>query len=430
MIKSQRWFVVALLFLAGVINYLDRSALSIAAPLIQKDLNFSHAQMGVVFSSFFVGYALFNFVGGVLSDKVGAKRVFGTAMGVWSLFCGATALATGIGSLIVLRVLFGMGEGPFSSSNSKMVNNWFPRKEVASAIGVISSGTPLGGALAGPVVGFMAVQFGWRWAFVAIMLLGLLWLVFWVATTTEHPQQNSRVTSDEMQLILAGQADEHALAHSADGSKLGLGHFLRKPIILATAFAFFSYNYVLFFFLSWFPTYLTEAHHLSLRDMSIATVIPWVLGSIGLAAGGFISDLILRLTGKPLLSRKIVLGTCLGAAAVCVALAGRVASTESAVALMSVSIFFLYVTGAVYWAVIQDTVPREHVGGVGGFVHLLANLAGVIGPAVTGFIVQATHGAYGSAFVLAGGIAVLGAVCSLVWIREPRASTLAVERAW
>lgn len=430
MIKSQRWFVVALLFLAGVINYLDRSALSIAAPLIQKDLNFSHAQMGVVFSSFFVGYALFNFVGGVLSDKVGAKRVFGTAMGVWSLFCGATALATGIGSLIVLRVLFGMGEGPFSSSNSKMVNNWFPRKEVASAIGVISSGTPLGGALAGPVVGFMAVQFGWRWAFVAIMLLGLLWLVFWAATTTEHPQQNSRVTSDEMQLILAGQADEHAIAHSADGSKLGLGHFLRKPIILATAFAFFSYNYVLFFFLSWFPTYLTEAHHLSLHDMSIATVIPWVLGSIGLAAGGFISDLILRLTGKPLLSRKIVLGTCLGAAAVCVALAGRVASTESAVALMSVSIFFLYVTGAVYWAVIQDTVPREHVGGVGGFVHLLANLAGVIGPAVTGFIVQATRGAYGSAFVLAGGIAVLGAVCSLVWIREPRTSTLAVERAW
>ncbi|KAA1013100.1 MFS transporter [Paraburkholderia panacisoli] len=430
MIKSQRWFVVALLFLAGVINYLDRAALSITAPLIQKDLNFSHAQMGIVFSSFFIGYALFNFVGGVLSDKVGAKRVFGTAMGVWSVFCGATALASGIGSLIVLRVLFGMGEGPFSSSNSKMVNNWFPRKEVASAIGVISSGTPLGGALAGPVVGFMAVQFGWRWAFVAIMLFGLAWLVFWSVTTTEHPHENARVAPEELELIRAGQADEHAISHSADGGKLGLGHFLRKPIILATAFAFFSYNYVLFFFLSWFPTYLTEAHHLSLRDMSFATVIPWVLGSIGLAAGGFISDLILRLTGKPLLSRKIVLGTCLGAAAVCVALAGRVASTQGAVALMSVSIFFLYVTGAVYWAVIQDTVPREHVGGVGGFVHLLANLAGVIGPAVTGFIVEATHGAYGSAFVLAGAIAVLGAVCSLVWIREPRASTLAMKRAW
>jgi MFS transporter, ACS family, hexuronate transporter len=430
--KSQRWFVVALLFLAGVINYLDRAALSIAAPLIQKDLNFSHAQMGIVFSSFFIGYALFNFVGGLASDKVGAKRVFGTAMGVWSVFCGATALASGIGSLIVLRVLFGMGEGPFSSSTSKMVNNWFPRREVASAIGVISSGTPLGGALAGPVVGFMAVQFGWRWAFVAIMMFGLAWLVLWSLTTTEHPHEQTRITPAELELIRAGQAHEPALAHpggSADG-KPGLGHFLRMPIILATAFAFFSYNYVLFFFLSWFPSYLTEAHHLSLHDMSIATVIPWLLGSIGLAAGGFISDLILRLTGKPLFSRKLVLGTCLGAAAVCVACAGRVASMQGAVALMSVSIFFLYATGAVYWAVIQDTVPREHVGGVGGFVHLLANLAGIIGPAVTGFIVEATHGSYGSAFVLAGAIAVLGAVCSLVWVREPRAGTLAVERAW
>ncbi|MGF6240173.1 ACS family hexuronate transporter-like MFS transporter [Paraburkholderia sp. GAS38] len=429
MIKSQRWFVVALFFLAGVINYLDRSALSIAAPLIQKDLHFSHAQMGIVFSSFFIGYALFNFVGGVLSDRIGAKRVFGAAMGVWSIFCGATALAGGIVSLIVLRVLFGMGEGPFSSSNSKMVNNWFPRKEVASAIGVISSGTPLGGAIAGPVVGYMALRFGWRWAFVAIMLLGLAWLVLWVTMTTEHPQDHPRIAREEVELIKSGQADEHAISHAADGERLGLGHFIRQPVILATACAFFAYNYVLFFFLSWFPTYLTEAHHLSLRDMSFATVIPWLLGSIGLAAGGFVSDGILRLTGKPLLSRKIVLGVCLGAAAVCVALAGRVASTQGAVALMSVSIFFLYVTGSVYWAVIQDTVPREHVGGVGGFVHLLANLAGVIGPAVTGFIVQATHGAYGSAFVLAGAIAVLGALCSLVWIREPRPAAL-MKRAW
>jgi D-galactonate transporter len=428
MFRSQRWFVVGLLFLAGVINYLDRAALSIAAPLIQKDLAFSHAQMGIVFSSFFIGYALFNFVGGVLSDKIGAKKVFGAAMGIWSLFCGATALASSLASLIVLRVLFGMGEGPFSSSNSKMVNNWFPRREVASAIGVISSGTPLGGALAGPVVGYMAIRFGWRWAFVAIMLLGLLWLVFWTLTTTEQPQDNKRVKPEELALIVAGQQQASSMEHAPEGEKTGLRYYLKQPIILATAFAFFAYNYVLFFFLSWFPTYLTEAHHMSLHDMSIATVIPWVLGSIGLAAGGFITDMILRITGKPLLARRIVLSVCLGVAAVCVGFAGRVESMEGAVALMSVSIFFLYVTGAVYWAVIQDTVRRENVGGVGGFVHLLANLAGVIGPAVTGFIVQATHGAYGSAFVLAGAVAVLGALCSLIWIREPRGSKVKARR--
>ncbi|MDR5759063.1 MFS transporter [Caballeronia sp. LZ035] len=419
MIKSQRWFVVGLLFLAGVINYLDRAALSIAAPLIQKDLHFTHAQMGVVFSSFFVGYALFNFVGGVLSDKIGAKKVFGGAMGIWSLFCGATALASSLASLIVLRVLFGMGEGPFSSSNSKMINNWFPRREVASAIGVLNSGTPLGGALAGPIVGYMAVQFGWRWAFVIIMLIGFAWLVLWALTTTEHPQQNRRVTKDELELIVAGQTLGESKEQAGQGGAR-LGFYLRQPIILATAFAFFSYNYVLFFFLSWFPTYLTEAHHMSLRDMSIATVIPWLLGSIGLAAGGFITDAILRVTGKPLLARRIVLSVCLGMAALCVGFAGRVQTTQGAVALMSVTIFFLYVTGSVYWAVIQDTVRRERVGSVSGFVHFLANLAGVIGPAVTGFIVEAAHGAYGAAFVLAGGIAVLGALCAFVFIREPR----------
>lgn len=431
MFKSQRWYIVALFFLAGLVNYLDRAALSIAAPLIQQDLHFTHAQLGVVFSSFFVGYAIFNFVGGVLSDRFGAKRVFGAAMAIWSIFCGATALATGIASLIVLRVLFGMGEGPFSSSNSKMVNNWFPKREVASAIGVISSGTPLGGALAGPVVGYLAVRFGWRWAFVGIMLLGLIWLVAWVTTTTDEPRDHPRISRSELELIESGQQQHDAgTASGIDDESAPLTHFLRQPLVLATACAFFAYNYVLFFFLSWFPTYLTEAHHLSLRDMSIATVIPWLLGSIGLASGGFISDAILKITGRPLLSRRIVLGVCLGASALCVALAGGVKSTSGAVALMSVSIFFLYVTGSVYWAVIQDTVPRRHVGGVGGFVHFLANLAGVIGPAVTGFIVQAAHGSYASAFVLAGGIAVAGALCSIVGIREPRPAGVRVGRAW
>lgn len=422
MIRSQRWFVVGLLFLAGVANYLDRAALSITAPLIQKDLHFTHAEMGVVFSSFFIGYAMFNFVGGVLADRIGAKKVFGGAMGVWSLFCGATALASSFASLIVLRVLFGMGEGPFSSSNSKMVNNWFPRREVASAIGVISSGTPLGGALAGPIVGFLAIRFGWRPAFVIIMVIGLAWLVLWSLTTTEMPQGNPRVSQAELALIVEGQQADVSMTHDAQGRPAGLGHYLRQPLILATAFAFFAYNYVLFFFLSWFPTYLTEAHHMSLRNMSLATVVPWLLGSIGLACGGFVTDAILRWTGNPLLSRRIVLSVCLGVAALCVALAGRVADTQSAVALMSVTTFFLYITGSVYWAVIQDTVRRENVGGVGGFVHLLANLAGVIGPAVTGFIVEATHGAYGAAFVLAGGVAILGALCAFIWIREPRAS--------
>jgi ACS family hexuronate transporter-like MFS transporter len=414
--KSIRWMIVGLLFIAGMINYLDRSALSIAAPLIQQDLGLDHAQMGIIFSSFFAGYAVFNFIGGWLSDRIGPKAVFTGAMGMWSLFCGLTAAATGFASMIVLRVLFGVGEGPLSSTMSKTVSNWFPRREAATAIGVVNSGTPLGGAIAGPIVGYLALAFGWRLAFVIIMLLGFIWLIFWMRMSADRPAQHPWISDAERDLIEEGQRDGDAAAQLPAH---GLGYYLRQPIVLATAFAFFTYNYVLFFFLTWFPSYLTEVHKLSIKDMSLATVIPWVLGFLGLALGGFVSDRIFRLTGRALLSRKIVLIAGLGLAAIGVALAGGVTDVVSAVALMSVSIFGLYLTGSIYWAVIQDAVRSENVGGVGGFIHLLANLAGIIGPSVTGFIVQATGGVYTSAFILAGGLAVLGALVSLIWIREP-----------
>ena len=126
MLKKKRWQLVFLLFLAGVVNYLDRSALSVAAPLVTQDLSLTPADLGLIFSSFFFGYAIFNFIGGWASDKLGGKRVFTLAMGVWSAFCALTAAATGFVSLLVIRVFFGVGEGPLSSTINKVVNNWFP----------------------------------------------------------------------------------------------------------------------------------------------------------------------------------------------------------------------------------------------------------------------------------------------------------------
>jgi ACS family hexuronate transporter-like MFS transporter len=156
--------------------------------------------------------------------------------------------------------------------------------------------------------------------------------------------------------------------------------------------------------------------------MSIATVLPWVLGFCGLAVGGVVSDMVFRRTGRALFARKLVLTVCLGIAAICVALAGLVATLYSALALMSAAVFFLYLTGSTYWAILQDTVRGENIGGVGGFIHMMANCAGIIGPAVTGFIVQYT-GAFTAAFVLAGGIAIVGVVGVLVFVR-PIATTL------
>ncbi|KPC50772.1 MFS transporter [Amantichitinum ursilacus] len=418
MIKNLRWTLVLLLFLVYMINYLDRVALSLTVPLIEHDLQLNAQQFGVIFGSFFFGYAIFNFIGGLAVDRFGPKVVMGLAVVFWSIFCGLTAVATGFYSMLILRVLFGMAEGPICSSANKMINGWFPRRRAATAMGILSAGSPLGGAVAGPIVGALAVALGWRQAFVVICAIGLVWAVIWFIVAANKPAESKYVTARERELIETLKASDPATPQATSASD-GLLHYLKQPVIMATAFAFFCYNYILFFFLSWFPTYLVQAHGLNIKQMSLTTVIPWVVGFVGLALGGVISDAILRWTGKSLLSRKIVLTTCLGAAALCVALAGNIASVVPAVAMMSVSIFFLYVTGSIYWAIIQDVVHPARVGSVSGFVHLVGSVSGIVGPIVTGTIVQNT-GKFDSAFILAGAVAATGAIWVLFALKDPR----------
>ena len=154
--------------------------------------------------------------------------------------------------------------------------------------------------------------------------------------------------------------------------------------------------------------------------MSITGSIPWLTGFCGLLAGGFISDALYRRLGNALLARKLVLVTGLGLAAVFVALAGTITSLVGAVSLMALAVLCLFLTGNAYWAILQDTIPPSRVGGVGGFVAMIATSAGVIGPAATGYLVQAS-GAFTSAFVLAGGIAILGALLVAILVRPIRA---------
>ncbi|WP_321790762.1 MFS transporter [Burkholderia pyrrocinia] len=419
--KTQAWFTVFLLFLVYGINYLDRVALSIVAPIVQTDLGIDAAQMGLVFSTFFVGYALFNFIGGLASDRLGPKLVYVLSVGLWSIFCGMTALTVGFVSLLIVRLLFGMAEGPLCSAANKMVNNWLPRDAAATAMGLLSAGSPLGGAIAGPIVGLLAAQLGWRPAFWIVCAIGLAWVVLWMVSTSDRPAAPVNEAPDVPAAARAGGDDASAPART-------LSHYVRQPRILATAAAFFSYNYVLFFFLSWFPSYLVRAHHLNIKEMSVATVVPWLVGTVGLACGGAISDALYRLTGNLLLSRRIVLVTCLLGAGACVAIAGTVQSTQGAVALMSVSLFFLYVTGAIYWAIVQDVVHPTRVGGVSGFLHCMGSLSGVIGPAVTGFIVERS-GSFAAAFVLAGAIALTGAVLAAIFVRNSRPAEVLRERA-
>ncbi|WP_436875611.1 MFS transporter [Mammaliicoccus sciuri] len=397
--------ILVFLFLAGVINYLDRSALSVAAPFIQEDLKLTPGQMGIIFSSFSIGYAIFNFVGGVASDKFGAKITLFVAMIVWSLFSGAIVLVVGFVSLFIVRILFGMGEGPLSATINKMVNNWYPPSKRATAVGLANSGTPLGGAISGPIVGYIALHLGWRVSFVAIMVIGLIWAISWWFFAKEKPDYIEETKIDEK-------------ADIAPVTTFKLGYYLKNPTVLFTAFAFFAYNYILFFFLTWFPSYLVDARNLSIENMSLITVIPWVLGFLGLAMSGIVSDFVYKHTVQKgvLFSRKVVLVVCLFLSAVCIGISGIVTTTAGAVTLVALSVLFLYLTGAIYWAIVQDVVDSNNVGSVGGFMHLLANTAGIIGPTITGYIIQTT-GTYTAAFLLAGGLAVIASIAVIFFVK-------------
>jgi MFS transporter, ACS family, hexuronate transporter len=402
---QYRSTILAMLLLATVINYIDRSALSIAMPFITRDYHLTAGEKGIIFGSFSIGYAAFNFLGGYFADRFGGRRVLSWSMTGWSIACGLTAAVSGFWSMLLLRIAFGMGEGPNASTTNKVVNTWFPVRERATAAGIGQAGGPIGGALAGPIVGFLALSFGWRAAFIVMGVLGIMWVVLWRRFSTETPAEHTKVTKQELADIDAGQEP----VKPAAGQKVSIREVVTKRSVLTTGISLFCYNYILFFFITWFPSYLVDARNISLRDMSLVSSLPWITGAIGYFSGGFLVDAIYKRTGRRMMSRKVVLVTSFLTAAACVALTGVVDNVWTAVAVMTVAIGLLMLAGPAYWAIIQDSVPRHQVGTASGFMHGLANCSGIVGPAATGFLIQST-GSFVSAFVLAGTVGVIGSL--------------------
>lgn len=405
--KPYRWTILAMLFVAMVINYVDRAALSIAMPFITQEYHLTPSEKGMIFSSFFFGYALFCFVGGYLADRFGPKRVLTWSMGFWSVLCGATALAFNFWSLLIVRALFGVGEGPVSTTANKAINSWFPVKERARAIGFAQAGGPLGGALAGPIVGFLAIWLGWRVAFIVIASFGLIWAVAWWRMATSTPVEHPKVSPEELTAI----NDEREVPVQAvgDAPRTPVLKIIGQRAVIVMGLSLFCYNYILYFFMTWFPSYLIDAKGIDLKSMSIVTALPWFVGTLGFIGGGLLIDWVFKRTGRRLFSRKVVLVTCLLVAALCVGFTGQLESVTSAVVVMTLAVGFLMLSAPAYWSMIQDAVPDHQVGTAGGFMHGLANLSGIVAPTATGLIIQST-GTYGSGFALAGGLGVIGAL--------------------
>ena len=399
MYNARETTTLSLLFAAMAFSYMDRAAFGVLAPQLQADLQLDAAELGLVLGAFSVGYTLFTFFGGLLVDRFGAKLVLGCAMVVWSVFCAMTGLAQGFVALLAVRFCFGVAEAPAGPAVAKSVSSWFAPARYAGALGIAFAGASIGGAIAGPVAGLLAGSFGWRAAFVIIGSLGIVWLFCWIFLARDTPVESDARASRPVASVVE-KAEP-------------LGPWLTHPAVLASATGNFALGYLLYFFISWFPSYLVHELSMDLATMSIAASLPWLVGAVGVVLGGYASDHLVRRLGNEVRARKIVIVVGLGLAGVCVALAPSFATPISALALISCAKFFIFVTSPNYSALVRAAVPPRRFGAAVGVITLSANLAGIVAPIVTGFLVQWT-GHYTAAFLFTGAVVVCGALATAV----------------
>lgn len=422
--KRKRIIIMVLLFLCGMINYLDRSALSISASHITAEFGLSAAQLGIIFSAFSFGYALFNVVGGFASDKFGPRDTLLVAAIVWSLFSGALIFAVGFASILVIRIIFGMAEGPLATTMNKTVDMWYPDDKKTTMVSLANCGAPLGAALSGPIVGYIALHLGWRWGFVAITIIGLTWAFFWWRKVDRVPPQTG--SGDKAKIT----QKEEEVSHTKIRVTMKRAFYFKTPTIIFVALSFFAYNYILFFFLTWFPSYLEGELHVPLETVSLLNMVPWTVGCVGMALGGILSDRITtaRAWKDEITPKRLIIGVGLLISGVSVLAISQLHNLPVIMVLVGVSVFFMYFTGGLYWGVINVVVDSKSVGSIGGVMHAVGNCAGILGPSITGFAVQLTGGSFVAAFAIAGLVGMVGAVGALLFVRKPKVTQHDLDR--
>jgi MFS transporter, ACS family, hexuronate transporter len=401
-----------------ILNYGDRAAIGVAAPMIIHEFGFSKGTMGLILSAFAVSYAPACFAGGWLADRFGPRKVMAGAALMWSACTALTALCFNLPSFIIQRLLFGLGEGPQGSVTARTMGNWFPQREYASAIGLTFAANPLGAAIGTPIVAWILFvsNDNWRLPFLVLGALGVVVASIWYLVVRDHPAQHPLVGAAELQHIVASSG---TVAGSDDIAAIPpIAYYLKQTSVWGNALAYFGFSWILFMFLSWYPVFLLEQHHVNLKSLAWSGSLPWIAGSLGTALGGVLSDRILRTTRHAFSTRKWIAVICLAAGALlCIPLA-MVHTTVGAVSLLTAALLILYVTNAQFFGIVEATVHPRRLGAVTGFVHFCANCAAIVAPVVTGFIVQILK-SWTLAFGLAAAMALAGAL-ALAFAREPR----------
>lgn len=405
-----RFGVLGLITFGTLCNYLDRAVLGVAAPAMTIELGLDAVMMGLLFSAFSWTYAAAQIPGGAFLDRVGTRIAYFWSVTLWSVFTLLQGLASSIAMLLTFRLGLGIAEAPCFPANSRVLTSWFPQQERARATGVYSVGQYFGLAFLSPLLFWIVATAGWRALFVICGVVGVIFAVVWLRLYRE-PQESKSVNQLELDYIRAG-GGLGIVDQPTPFDWRNIGRLLRRRQILGASIGQFAGNSTLVFFLTWFPTYLATERQMAWLKVGFYAVLPFIAASVGVLAGGWLSDALIKRTGSATIGRKLPIITGLLLASTIVA-ANYVQSNELVIAILSLAFFGQGMVN-LGWTLITDVAPRGLVGLTGGVFNLFANLAGIATPMVIGFIVGATGSFYyGLAYIAA--VAILG-VLSYVFV--------------
>lgn len=406
--SNYRYVIFAMVVAITVINYVDRGAISYAATPMIEEYGLDKVAWGQVLGYFGYGYMAGALVGGALADRKGPRWVWIWAVLLWSVFEVSMAFAGDIGlaffggsalaGFAVFRVLFGAAEGPTFSTINRTMANWATVRERGFAASLGLLGTPLGALLAAPIAVFLLTATGeWRWMFIILGAVGLVWLIFWRKMFTDLPENNPKVSAEELALIRNTDdmlANERSL--STEAAKVPWWSFFKSRTLVLNAVGYFAFQYVNFMILTWTPKYLQDEFGFDLGALWYLGMIPWIGACFTVLLGGKISDWLRRRTGSLWIARSGFAAGSLLLTTLCFSLIPTVDSVGMVLLIMAIGNALNSLPNAVYWIVIIDTAPTR-AGTFGGISHFITNIATIVAPTLTGFLV-ALHG-YNSMFI-------------------------------
>ncbi|MDB4882430.1 MAG: transporter [Gemmatimonadetes bacterium] len=400
---------MVLLFVSVTVNYLDRSNLSITAPAMRSELGLDTAQMGYVLSAFGWTYALFQIPGGWLVDRVAPRVLYATLILLWSIATIMLGFTYAVAGLIAIRMLVGALEAPSYPINNRVVTTWFPERERATAIGFYTSGQYVGLAFLTPVLVWIQASIGWHMVFVATGALGIVWAVVWYLAYRQ-PHERRGTNASEIDLIRRGgglvDLDRRHGATRQAVSRADLVRVLSSRKLWGVYFGQFALTSTLWFFLTWFPTYLVQARGMSFVKAGFLASLPFLAAFVGVLTSGVLSDFMVRRGASLGMARKVPIVTGL-LLSISIIGANYVERPALIIAFLTVA-FFGNGLASITWSLVSTIAPERLLGLTGGVFNFVGNLSAITVPIVIGYLARDYGFSAGLTYVAV--LALLGAL--------------------